>query len=197
MQLLKITTIPIKIKIDVENARLELSQKSARVEQKTTNAKLRMNREDIKVNINTYPARKRLGLLKFKDFAKQAAQRGKEGALKAMTQYAELGNKLAQAHKGVTVAQAAYESPIKVPPTEKAYQPGAGAMLTWSGPQLTTEYEPPHLDMDWQIGKTALEYVPGKLNIEIEQYPDIQIEYLGSPSYVPPSANPNYSEDEN
>ncbi|NLM61368.1 MAG: hypothetical protein GX193_04740 [Clostridiales bacterium] len=196
MQLLKITTIPIKIKIDVVMARLKLSQKPAQAEQRTLNARLRMNREDIKVHIDTYPFRKNLGLLKFKDFARKAAERGKEATVQAMSRYAELGNKLAMAHKGVSVAQAAYESPITVPPPETAYQPGAGAILSWSGPQLDTEFDPPQVEMDWDIGKAELEYIPGKLEIEIEQYPDIKIEYLGSPSYVPPSADPNYSEDE-
>jgi hypothetical protein len=196
MQLLKITTVPVKLKFNVEMAKLEVNQESSEFKQKTTNARIRMNREDIKLYIDSYPARKSMGLLKFKDFAKKAAQKGKEAAVQAMSQYAELGNKLAQAHKGVTVAQAAYESPIKVPSADAAYQPATGAILSWSGPQLETDYEPAHLEMNWTLAKAQLNYVPGKFEVEIEQYPDVQIEYLGSPSYVPPSADPNYSKDQ-
>ena len=195
MQLLKITTVPVKLKFNVEMAKLEVNQESSEFKQKTTNARIRMNREDIKLYIDSYPARKSMGLLKFKDFAKKAAQKGKEAIVQAMSQYAELGNKLAQAHKGVTVAQAAYESPIKVPSADAAYQPDRSNTILERA-QLETDYEPAHLEMNWTLAKAQLNYVPGKFEVEIEQYPDVQIEYLGSPSYVPPSADPNYSKDQ-
>ncbi len=38
------------------------------------------------------------------------------------------------------------------------------------------------------------DYVPGKLEINIEQYPKVEIEYVADPLYVPPRANPNYEE---
>ena len=37
-------------------------------------------------------------------------------------------------------------------------------------------------------------YVPGELAINVEQYPKVEIEYVGEPLYVPPSANPSYEE---
>lgn len=37
-------------------------------------------------------------------------------------------------------------------------------------------------------------YVPGELNINVEQYPKVEIEYVGEPMYVPPSASPEYEE---
>ena len=33
-------------------------------------------------------------------------------------------------------------------------------------------------------------YVPGELRVDVEQYPKVDIEYMGEPMYVPPSANP-------
>ena len=39
-----------------------------------------------------------------------------------------------------------------------------------------------------------MNYIPGKFSIEILQYPKVSVEWLGSPTYVPPSADPNYVE---
>jgi hypothetical protein len=35
-------------------------------------------------------------------------------------------------------------------------------------------------------------FVPGEIEISIEQYPDIQIEYVGGIRYFPASSDPNY-----
>ena len=196
MQLLRITTIPLKLKMNVEMAKLKLSQGTARMEQQSKGAKLRMNHKNGEVTINTYPARKRLGLLNNKDFCIAAADRGEQGADQAIAHYSEMGNKLSMAHKGVSVAQAAYRAPIEVPSMETAFQPGAGAQFSWVDAQLKIQYESAELNVNWDNSNTALEYVPGKLQIEVEQYPDVQIEYLGSPSYVPPSAEPGYTEED-
>ena len=113
---------------------------------------------------------KRLGLLNTKDFIKAAADRGEQGASLAMAQYSRLGNKLAMAHKGVTVAQAAYRPPIEVPSTETVFQPGLGVQYSFVEARMDVEYESPELQLDWNNSDTSLQYIPGELNFEIEQY---------------------------
>ena len=36
------------------------------------------------------------------------------------------------------------------------------------------------------------EFIPGDIEMSITQQPDVLIEYVGGPIYVPPSADPNY-----
>ena len=102
MHLLRITTIPLKLKMNIQMAKLQISQGSAQMRQSSEDAKLLTKQSNVKVNINTYGARKRLGLLNSKDFIKAAAVHGEQKAEQAMAQYSELGNRLAMAHKGVT-----------------------------------------------------------------------------------------------
>ena len=35
-------------------------------------------------------------------------------------------------------------------------------------------------------------FIPGDIQLSITQQPDVLIEYIGGPLYVPPSADPNY-----
>jgi len=195
MQLLRITTVPIKIKMNVENAKLQLNQELPRMKQQTSRSRLSLKKQDIKVRIDTYEARKRMGMLNMRDYAKAAARKGIEGAQAAAAEYAELGNKLAMAHKGVTVSEAAYSKLVKEPVSQKVYLPAVGAQLAWEGGTLEAAFEPAQVQTDWDTGTADLVYVPGDLEVEIEQYPDIRIEYMGSPNYVPPSSDPEYEEE--
>ena len=45
--------------------------------------------------------------------------------------------------------------------------------------------------MDFRaVSYTHLEFIPGDIEMNITQYPDVVIEYIGGPIYVPPSADP-------
>ena len=50
------------------------------------------------------------------------------------------------------------------------------------------------MNFEPKVQKTESVYVPGELNVNVEQYPRVDIEYIGEPMYVPPSANPAYEE---
>jgi len=195
MQLLRITTIPIKIKMKVESAKLQINQEPPRMKQKTVRSRLSIKKQDAKVLISTYELRKRLGQMKLLDSAREAARKGLESAQAATAEYAELGNKLAMAYKGVSVPEAAYSKLVKEPKSQKVFLPSVGAQLAWENASLDFDYDPGKLQTEWDTGSADLVYVPGNLELEIEQYPDVKIEYLGSPNYVPPSANPEYNEE--
>ena len=67
-------------------------------------------------------------------------------------------------------------------PVDIQYQPG----------NLTINYEMDKLNFDLKIANGNFEFVPGNIEMSITQYPDLLIEYVGGPIYVPPSADPNY-----
>ena len=48
------------------------------------------------------------------------------------------------------------------------------------------------MNFDWQVQKGTFEFIPGDIEISISQMPDVRIEYIGEPLYVPPSAAPGY-----
>lgn len=79
--------------------------------------------------------------------------------------------------------------------TQVAYIPVTNTgEIKWEPRSLQLEFQSMQLDLK-QLQK-EYKFIPSQLKFEIEQYPSIQIEYLGDPVYVPPSANPNYDEKE-
>ena len=59
---------------------------------------------------------------------------------------------------------------------------------------LAIDFAPASVNFEPKVQKTESVYVPGELNVNVEQYPRVDIEYIGEPMYVPPSANPAYEE---
>lgn len=191
MQLLKITSVPIKIKMNSERAKLQIDQELPQLRQKTSRSRLSINTQNIKVRIDTYQARKRLGNHNVLDFAKEAAQKGVEAARAATADYSELGSKLAQAYKGVTIPDAVYPKLVHNPVSQEGFVPSVGAELSWEGGTTDIQYKPSTIENTFEIFGPKLDYIPVALKFEVEQYPGLQIEYLGSPTYVPPSSDPD------
>ena len=48
------------------------------------------------------------------------------------------------------------------------------------------------LNFDLKMEQGNFKFIPGDIQLSITQQPDVLIEYIGGPLYVPPSADPNY-----
>ena len=72
--------------------------------------------------------------------------------------------------------------------------PSVGADISWTPADLAIDFAPASVNFEPEVQKTESVYVPGELNVNVEQYPRVEIEYIGEPMYVPPSANPAYEE---
>lgn len=44
------------------------------------------------------------------------------------------------------------------------------------------------LNFDLRVDQGRVEFIPGSIEMTINQYPEVNIEYVGDPIYVPPSA---------
>lgn len=64
--------------------------------------------------------------------------------------------------------------------------------INWSDPDISIQYDMEKLNFDWRISRGDFEFVPGSIEFNITQRPEVKIEYIGSPIYVPPSADPNF-----
>ena len=70
--------------------------------------------------------------------------------------------------------------------------PSAPVKTEYQAPDLTINYEMDKLNFDLKIANGNFEFIPGDIEISVTQYPDVVIEYVGGPIYVPPSADPDY-----
>lgn len=70
--------------------------------------------------------------------------------------------------------------------------PTVGPDISWSEPDLRIRYDMEKLNFDWKIQNGDFEFIPGTIEFSITQRPDVIIEYIGGPIYVPKSADPNF-----
>lgn len=189
MQLLKITSIPIEYQIQIESAKLQANREAdlgMRIKRKPSD--LQIQSRNIKVRMDTVDMRSSLGLDGAKGTIEKAAQRGKRAGVKAVAQYVQDGN---QMEKGVSIKELVANRMLEQPGSITVFLPSTGPSISWEPAQIQMKYNPTKLNFDWQMLRNSMEFVPGKFQLQILQYPRVDIEYLGEPNYVPPSANPN------
>ncbi|MEG1491632.1 MAG: DUF6470 family protein [Oscillospiraceae bacterium] len=195
MQLLQITTTPVKYELEIEPAKLQYEQDftpSARVQ--TTPAKMQMQSKNAQVRIDTYEARKSLGIKKIGDIVGDNAQKGTDHLNSITREYVEIGKELGKTQNNPSISEIFRQKMIEQPEMYTAFLPSVGADISWSPAELNMSYEKGSISTDWQIKKSMLNYVPGSVHMKVVQLPSIEIKYLGKPMYVPPSASPYYEE---
>ncbi len=193
-QLLKITTVPISIEFKVNNARLEQKRGTVDLEISRDDGNFTIKSRPIRLSMDTFEARDSVRPASTKSLINDFAQKGRNAAYNATATYAQEGQILLSA----TLGDDALDQVIKQRNTKNTdygldFIPKAGANLNWSEPDITIQYEMDKLNFDWKINKAGFEFIPGSIEFSIKQQPDVLIEYVGDPLYVPPSANPNYT----
>jgi hypothetical protein len=77
--------------------------------------------------------------------------------------------------------------------TALAFLPSVPAEISWEPQQLSMKYEMDKLSFVWRTSQQPdMQYTPASIEYHVKQYPKLEIEYIGKPMYVPPSASPDY-----
>lgn len=188
-QLIKITTIPIKIAVNVEKGRFEkveqpfperqhqrvqqVNQEQIETQQQTYSPKTTQVKKDAYVPTNTIQATIPLEFATIDNVLNMRIGNG-EG---------KFSDAIAIPAAQVKQARVTSETSQQV-----AYVPSPSNEIKWQPSALD-------LQIDMNINDPTMKYVPGSISFEVEQYPSVQIEYLGGPHYVPASADPNFKGD--
>ena len=104
MNVLKITSTPIKLSMTSQRARLESRLPDPEVGIIRNPGKLNMKSDHIKVDIDTSRSRDSLGFKTARGLMKDAASAGLKAASDATAQYSRVGNQMMQIQDGVTVS---------------------------------------------------------------------------------------------
>ncbi len=189
-QLLRITTTPMRYELEVEHSKLEYKQTAPSASVEAKPAKLNIDsKTDTSVNIDTYEARKSLGIMDSMDFVKTNATESRQALTKQIGEYREIGNEISNIQNGVSIADI-YRSKMTDSHYElyTAFLPSGGAELSWNPAQLNMSFEPSNVSIDWNIEENAFNFIPGSVRMKITQMSSVNIEYIGGPLYFPPSA---------
>lgn len=190
--LLKITTIPLTFEMKVNNARLEYKNSNAELEIMRDSGGLKIKSNPIKLDIDSFECYNCVNP-SVRTSIRDAADKGKMAAYEATAAYAREGKLFLNAKIGEDVIGKIVESKMEVNTNVGlAFTPTARPELNWSDPEITIEYAIDKLNFEWKVMNGNFEFIPGNIEISITQQPDVVIEYVGSPIYVPPSADPQY-----
>lgn len=186
--LLRITTIPIKYEIKTKKASLEYSHSKAQLVTNREKGSLNIENSPIKVRLDTYDARNSVCPTTMES-VRQTAQNGLAAAQEATAAYAEEGALLLDPNISNPLDQIAIQR-SQMPTGEFGLQflPTTGPDIEWSDPDLSIQYQMDKISFDIKVANGDFEFIPGNVEVSITQMPDVQIEYIGKPIYVPPSA---------
>ncbi len=192
-QLIRITTVPIQYELKVNNARLEYSRAKAELEISRNDGGLSIKSRPVKLNLDATEARNSVVPTTARSVA-QTAQAGKEAAYSATAQLVQEGQLLLKADIGQDVIGQIMQQ--RTAPATGEFQlgftPSAPVDINYEAADLTINYEMDKLNFDLKVANGNFEFIPGNIEMSITQHPDVVIEYVGGPLYVPPSADPNY-----
>ena len=194
--LLKITNIPITFELKINKAHLEYQNGTADLEITRNDGKMSIRSSPIRLQLDTFEARDSISPASVTSNIQRFAQSGKNMAYQVTASNAQDGHMLLKAKIGEDAIGNIIRNKTDKYFGEKQFNigfiPDTQAEMTWVEPNITIDYQMDKLNFDWHIMKGDFEFIPGNIEMEIMQYPDVVIEYIGSPLYVPPSADPNY-----
>ena len=186
--LLQIKTIPIKYEMKVQKAELRYTKSKTEVLINNERGSLDINSKPNKMYIETNKTRSSITPTTTES-VRQPAPSGLKAAAEATATYTEEAALLLDAKVSNPLDQI-FRQRAQMPTGEfgLAFIPSTGPDLEWSAPDLNIKYQMDKLSFDIRTAKGDFEFIPGSIEISITQMPDVEIEYIGKPMYVPPSA---------
>ncbi len=195
-QLLQITTVPIKYELKIQNASLEYQSGTAELEISRDKGGMTIRSHPIKLHMDTYEARNSVSPTPARQIETNA-QKGRSAAYQATANYASEGQILLKAKIGAgseTLNEIfAQRTATGIGNAQMAFTPTTGPDIEWEAPEFSIEYEMDKLNFDAKIEKGDIKFIPGDIQLDISQYPGIEIKYIGDPIYVPPSASARFT----
>lgn len=194
-QLIQMRTIPASFEFKVHPARFEL---------KTDPASYNMIRDKGKFEISSRPARFYMDSIDMRASTgcfptvsmlnRYYADKGLQTAYEETGRLVREGNRLADIYKHDNpITQIARESMDTRVETVLGFSPSEPINITWEPHDLSIRYEMDRLFFEWRTHhKAEMRFIPAKIEFVIKEYSRLEIEYIGDPIYIPPSANPNY-----
>ena len=191
--LIEIQTIPIEIQMKVNNAHLEYARGTANVEISRDKGGLQIRSQPIQVKLDTFEARNSIVPTTMRSI-EQKAQKGRQAAYEATASISREGRMMMEATvDGQVIPNLARQAILERPANlNLQFLPSAPPEISWSGGELSVQYEMDKLNFDWRMEQMQFTFVPGDIEFTMTQRPDVVIKYVGGPLYVPPSSDPNY-----
>ncbi|MDF2948237.1 MAG: hypothetical protein K0R07_247 [Sedimentibacter sp.] len=193
--LLEIKTIPMSVEMKINKARYEIATTDATFELTRNKGELQMQMKPTRLNIDTVEARYSAGIKSVIRSVEDYAKRGMQASYEATATYAREGNLMLDINiMDNPIPEMAMKKFMSDVDFNLGFSPEVGADISWEIGSISMNFEMDKLDFDWNIERPKINFIPGSIEFIIKEYPRLEINYKGTPIFVPPSANPNYKE---
>ncbi len=193
--LLEIKTIPMSFEMKINKAKYEVATTNATFELKRHKGGIDMRMKPTKLNIDTIEARYSAGIKSAMRSVQDFAKKGIQAGYQATAAYAKEGNMMLDINiSGNPIAEIAMKKFFSDVEFNLGFAPEVGPDISWDIGGISMNFKMDDLDFEWNLEKPAVTFVPGSIEFIINEYPRVEINYIGTPIFVPPSANPDYKE---
>ena len=193
--LLEIKTIPMQLEFKINKARYEIINTDATFEMTRNKGGLQMKMKPTRLNIDTIEARYSAGIKSAMRSVEDFAKKGVQAAYEATASYAKEGNLMLDINiMDNPIPEIAMRKFFSDVDFNIGFSPKVGPDISCETGEISMKFKMDSLDFDWNIERLRIDFIPGKIEFIIKEYPAIEINYVGSPIFVPPSSNPNYKE---
>ncbi len=178
---LQIQSTPARIGLDIQKPIQEIQQPKANLEIQQPSAKMSIQTTKSKLTIDGYEARESMGYKTSISRTREIAQQSKQDVLEGIARRAEEGQELMRIENG--------GNPIAEQAKRRGRQPYSSLNIKFI-PQAGTvkvNFEPGNVDIQVEpqkviinstINKPIHNYTPGKVKVEMLQYPSLKIDWL-------------------
>jgi hypothetical protein len=192
---LEIKTIPMTFEMKINKARFELATTDATFEMSRSKGGLQMQMKPAKLRIDTVETKYSAGIKSAMRSVADYAKRGVQAGYEAVATYARDGNLMLDINiMDNPIPEIAMKKFISDVSFNLGFSPSVGPDISWDTGGISMSFTMDELDFDWNIGRPHIDFIPGSIEFIISEYPSVEINYIGTPIFVPPSANPNYKE---
>lgn len=193
VNLLNITTTPIEIELDITQGRLQNQHAPLPMPTgKVSKGDFTITSELAKVNIDSYKARSSMGYGHYNidDFTSVSKDKAIKAADEGTRKSVNEGNQLARGAKASDIAKQNNRAGYTIQ-TVMDFIPKDGVDISVEKGNFDINIQKNEVEIDWQnLEVTPLQFIPGSVELRVVQRPRVDIEYVGRPLYVPPSADP-------
>jgi len=193
--LLEIKSIPMSVELKINHAKYEIATTNATFEMRRSKGGIQMEMKPTKLNIDTIEARYSAGIKSAMRSVEDYAKKGIKAGYEATAAYAKEGNLMLDI--GIMdnpipeLAMRRFFSDVEF---GMGFIPSTGPDISWEMGGISMSFEMDKLDFDWNVERPMINFIPGSVEFVVKEYPRVEINYIGTPIFVPPSANPNYKE---
>lgn len=192
---LEIRTIPMSFEMKINKAQYEIATTNATFELTRTKGGFDMKMRPTRLNIDTVEARYSAGIKSVMRSVQDFARKGVQAGYEATAAYAREGN--------LMMDISIIDNPIPAIAMKKfisevefniGFVPEVGPDISWEIGGISMNFKMDDLGFDWNTGGPEINFIPGNIEFVVSEYPKVEINYVGTPIFVPPSANPDYKE---